>query len=133
MEVHTIMEDEVQDVEENSESEEVRLTAQTTLLQDHVKTWGTTHQTLILNKYEEKKQTLGTNKRMLVTLEKHEKSEKKTTNAVGDSSTEVPLKSKDGKPIISCRRLKLETEQVADDVIYSCASEVMNVRIKSIP
>jgi hypothetical protein len=128
MEVHAIMEDEVQDVEENSESEEVRLTAQTTLLQDHVKTWGTTQQTL--NKCEEKIQTLGTNKRMLVTLEEDKKAEKKSTNAVGDSSIKAPLKSKDGKPIISCRRLKLETEQVADDVIYSCASNAMNVRIK---
>ena len=127
MEVHAIMEDEVQNVEENSESEEVRLTAQTTLLQDRVKTWGTTQQTI--NKYEEKKQTLGTNKRMLVTLEKHEKSEKKATDAAGKSSIKAQLKSKDSKPIISCRRLKLETEQVADDVIYSCASDVMNVRI----
>jgi hypothetical protein len=134
MEVRASMEEEIQGDTDRPESEEVRCTAQTTLLLEHVKTWGTTQQTLILNKYEEKKKQThdDTNKRMLVTLEKHEKSEKKTTFAAGKSSIKAPLKFKDGKPIISCRRLKLETDQVANDAIYSCASNVMNVRIKNI-
>jgi hypothetical protein len=84
-----------------------------------------------LNEYEEKKHTLA--QRMVVPLEKDKKAEKKATNAVGDSSIEASFNFEENRHASRSRRLKLETEQVADDVIYSCASDVMNVRIKNIP
>ena len=82
-----------------------------------------------LNEYEEKKHTLA--QRMVVTLEEDKKAEKKAIAAAGELSTEAQADAEENRQATRSRRLKLETEQVADDVIYSCASEVMNVRTKN--
>ena len=123
MEVYATMEEEIQEEKDRLESEEARLTAQTTLLQDHVKTWDTTQETL--NKYEGKKPTLA--KRMLVTLLEKDKQAKKTVfNAADESPTEAPVSAPGNQRTLSSRRLKLESQQVFD---CSGASDInINVR-----
>ena len=86
-----------------------------------------------LNEYEEKKHTLA--QRMVVTLEEDKKAEKKAIAAAGESVAQALVSEQDSKLADSICCLKLETRQVLDDAIYSCASNVMNVhvRIKNIP
>ena len=115
MEVYATMEEEIQEEKDRLESEEARLTAQTTLLQDHVKTWDTTQETL--NKYEEKKQTLA--KRMLVTLKKDKQAKKQVFNAADESSNDAPASAKD----TGSRRLRIKTRQMLDDAIYNLMDE----------
>ena len=81
-----------------------------------------------LNEYEEKKHTLA--QRMVVTLEEDKKIEKKAIDAAGELSTEAKADAEENRHASRSRRSKLETDQVANDAIYSCASNVMNVRIK---
>ena len=123
MEVHALMKEEAEEGKVRSESQGARSTVQTALLQDHVKTWDTTQETL--NKYEEKKPTLA--KRMLVTfLEKDKQAKKKVYNAADESSTEAPVSAPGNQPSLSSRRLKLESQQVFD---CSGASDInINVR-----
>jgi len=111
MKLYHTMEEEIGAEKTRLEEEEVRLAAQATLLQDHVKTWDTTQETL--NKYEEKKPTLA--KRMLVTLlEKDKQAKKKVFNAADEPSTEAPVSAQSNQPSLSSRRLKLESQQVFD-------------------
>ena len=68
--------------------------------------------------------------RMVVMLEEDKTAEKKANNAVGASSNKAPVIVDITKSATTStsRRLKLETPQMLDDVIYSSASRVMNVR-----
>ena len=70
---------------------------------------------------------------MVVTLEEDKKAEKKAIAAAGELVAETLVSDQDSKLAASSCCLKLETRQVLDDAIYSCASKVMNVRIKNIP
>ena len=72
---------------------------------------------------------------MVVTLEEDKKTEKKATDAAGESVAQALVSDQDIKLNDSSPSLKLETQQVADDAIYIGASDdVTNVsNNKTIP